>query len=134
MDHLLNLFPFTSTLWNWIASIFKQIDRDMGSITSTLNKWRKNFSDNEIVNKALDLTPSFLIWDVWKERNNRIFKNRKGSSQSIMAQILRQLNETVGTLIKTPPENQPKDTDVQILIQLGLQGPIPKGKTKRQIT
>ncbi len=60
----------------------------------------------------MGLVLGFLIWDVWKEHNNRIFKNRKGSSQSIMAQILRQLNETVGTLIKNPPEDQPKYTDV----------------------
>jgi len=28
-----------------------------------------------------------MIWDVWKECNNRIFKNRNGSTQSIIAQI-----------------------------------------------
>lgn len=128
MDHLLNFCPFISTLWNQVASIFRQTDRDMGSITSTLNKWRKNFSDNEIINKAWALVPSFLIQDVWKEHNNKIFKNKKGSPQNIMAQILRQLNEIVGTLIKNLPEDQPKDSDVQILLHLGLQGLVPQGK------
>lgn len=50
-----------------------------------------------------------------------------------MEQILRQLNETVGTLIKNPPKNQHKDTDVQRLIQLGMQGLTPKGKNKIEI-
>jgi len=95
-------------LWNWVAPIFKQTDRDMGSITSTLKKWRKNFSGNEIMNKASDLVLGFLTWDVWKERNNKILKNRKGSPQNIMAHILRQLKETVGTLIKNPPRTNQK--------------------------
>ena len=45
-----------------------------------------------------------------------------------MAYILRYLNEMVGTLIKNPLENHPKDIDVNILLQLGLQGLIPQGK------
>jgi len=102
MDHLLNLCLFTSTLSNGAASIFRQTDRDLSSIKSTLKKWRKIFSDNEIINKSWALVPGFLIWDVWKEHNNKIF-NIKGSSQNIIAQILRQLKETIGTLIKNPP-------------------------------
>eukprot|EP00253_Pinus_taeda_P003152 PITA_03152 len=91
IEHLLNLYPFTSSLWNWVASIFRQTDRDNFSIIGTLKNWRKNFSENEIINKAWTLVPGFLIWDVWKERNNRIFKNRIGTSQSIIAQIIREL-------------------------------------------
>eukprot|EP00253_Pinus_taeda_P003217 PITA_03217 len=99
-----------------------------GQHYQSLKKWRRNFSDNEIINKTWALVPDFLIWDVWKEHKNKIFKSRKGSSQNIMAQILRQLKETVGTLIKNPPEDQPKDTDVHILLHLGLQGLVPQGK------
>jgi len=91
MDHLLNLYSFTSTLWNLVACIFKQTDRNENDITDTLKNWRKDFSDNETVNTALALIPGFLIWDVWKERNNRIFKDKFGSAQSIIAQILKQL-------------------------------------------
>eukprot|EP00253_Pinus_taeda_P005286 PITA_05286 len=36
MEHLLNRCIFTSTLWDGISSIFRQIDRDKGSITNTL--------------------------------------------------------------------------------------------------
>lgn len=46
MDHLLNICSFTSTLWNWVASIFTQNDKDKSSITSTLKNWRKYFSEN----------------------------------------------------------------------------------------
>ena len=36
MEHLLNLCIFTSLLWDGIASIFRQIDRERGRITNTL--------------------------------------------------------------------------------------------------
>lgn len=72
MEHLLNLCPFTYILWNWVASIFKQSDRDIGSIKSTLRNWRSNLSANEILNKAWELVPGFMTWVVWKEHNNRI--------------------------------------------------------------
>jgi hypothetical protein len=83
MDHLLHLCTFTSTLWNWVAPIFRQTDRDENDITKTLKNWRKNLSENETVNTASTLIPGFLIWDVWKERNNRIFNDKAGLTQSI---------------------------------------------------
>lgn len=61
MEHLLNLCPFTSTFWNCVASIFRQTDRDNFSITGTLKNWRRNFSENEIINKAWSLVLGFLI-------------------------------------------------------------------------
>jgi len=66
MDDLLNLYSFTSTLWKWMAYIFNQTVRNEDDITKTLNNWRKDFSNNEIVNLAWTLMPIFLIWDVWK--------------------------------------------------------------------
>ena len=61
MDHLLNLCPFTSTLWNWVVSIFRRTNKDEFSITGTLKNWKKDFSENEIINKAWTLVLGFLI-------------------------------------------------------------------------
>jgi len=52
LDHLLNLFSFTSTMWEWVASIFRHTDRDRFNISNTLKNCRKNFSRNEIISKA----------------------------------------------------------------------------------
>ena len=136
MDHLLNLCPFTSTLWNWVTSIFRQTDRDEYSITDTLKNWRKDFSENEIINKNQTLIPGFSIWDVQKECNNRIFKNKIGSTKSIIAQITRQLKETISPLLKKPPENRPLREEAQILFPLGLQLPAPQSISRivRHIT
>jgi len=67
MEHLLNNLIFTSSLWDSFATVFQQTDRDKGRIINTLNKWRRNFSDNEIIASAWAIVPSFIIWNVWKE-------------------------------------------------------------------
>lgn len=66
MDYFLNLCTFISTLWNWVASIFRQTDKDENDIFKTLKNWRKNLSENETINTAWTLIPGFLIWNFWK--------------------------------------------------------------------
>lgn len=130
MEHLLNLYPFTSILWDWVASVFRQTDRDNLSITNTLNKLRKYFLGNEIINKAWTLVPGFLISDVQKECNGRILKKKTGSTQNIISQILRHLKDTVGAMLGRPPENLTLPQDTHILLQLGLHSLVPQSTHK----
>lgn len=125
MDHLLNLYPFTSIVWEWVVSIFKQIDKDRFSISNTLKNWRKNFSGNGIINRAWTLVPGFVIWNVWKERNSRIFKNKTSKPQHIIDQILRQLKDIVSSLLRTLRKDPPLPQDASILLHLGLQSISP---------
>lgn len=130
MNHLLNLCPFTSTVWDWVASVFRHTDQDKLSITNTLKNWRKNFSGNEIVNKSWTLVPSLVIWDVWKECNGEIFKRKTSMPQHIIAQILRQLKDTVRGLLWKVPKNPPLPQEACILLQLGLESIVPQGINK----
>eukprot|EP00253_Pinus_taeda_P022226 PITA_22226 len=120
MEHLLNSCIFTARLWDIFATIFNQSDRDKESITNTLNNWRNNFSDYEILNSAWALFLSFIIWNVWKERNKIIFKEEKNSSLRLLEQILKQLKETVGTTVRDLPKNPPSEAELRILRQLGM--------------
>lgn len=95
--------------------IFKQSDRDKESIVNTLNNWRNNFSDNEILNSTWDLLPSFIIWNVWKERNKKIFKEVKSASLSLVELIAKQLKEIVGTMVRNLPKNPPSVEELKIL-------------------
>ena len=64
MEHLLNSYNYTSRLWNVVSNIFQQSDRDKESIINTLIRWRRHFSDYEVLNLAWALMPSFIIWNV----------------------------------------------------------------------
>jgi len=41
---------------------------------------------------------------VWKERNNKIFKELKTDSLSLVKLIIKQLKETVGTMVRNLPK------------------------------
>eukprot|EP00253_Pinus_taeda_P034910 PITA_34910 len=133
MEHLLNNCISTSRLWDSFATIFQQTDRDKGSIINTLNKWRRNFSDYEVLGSAWAITPGFIIWNVWKERKNRIFKNERRPSQCLSEQILKQLKETVGTIVCNLPKDPPSVAELRMLSELGLQGLIPQRLDRRVI-
>eukprot|EP00253_Pinus_taeda_P020137 PITA_20137 len=120
MEHLLNNCIFTSRLWDTFASIFQRSNRNIGSLFNTLTNWRKNFSNNEVLSSSWALTPSFIIWNVWKERNNRIFRNVKESPQYLYDLILKQIKETVGTIVRNLPMNPPFATKWRILYKLEL--------------
>lgn len=125
MEHLINSYNFTSRLWDAFANIFQQFDRDKESITNTLNRWRRNFSDNEALNLAWALVPNFIIWNIWKERNKRIFKNEKNLDLHLFDQILKQIKETISSTIRNLPKNPPLGVDLRTLRLLGMKRIIP---------
>jgi len=80
----------------------------------------RNFSNHEIINSAWSLTPSFIIWNVWKERNKRIFKEEKNPPYLMFETILKKLKEIVGSIICNHHNNPPSFLERKILRQLGL--------------
>lgn len=131
MEHLLNNYIFTSRLCDSFTNIFQKSDRDRGCIFNTLTRWRKNYLDNEIIRSAWTLTPKFIIWNVWKERNRRIFKDEKRTLKCLFEQILTQHKETVSTIMRNLPKNPPSDADMRVLRHLGLKGLLPQGMNKK---
>lgn len=132
IEHLLNSCIFTDRTWDFFTNIFKQSDREKESIANTLNNWRNNFSDNEVLNSSWELLLSFIIWNVWKERNKRIFKEVKTASLSLVELIVKQLKETFGTTVRILPKIPPSVEELRILQLLDMQGVIPQGIDKKE--
>jgi hypothetical protein len=42
----------------------------------TIELWSDNPYNNPILNRVWETFPGFLMWNVWKERNRRIFKDK----------------------------------------------------------
>lgn len=133
MEHIPNNCIYSSWLWDSFAIIFQNTNRDKENIINTLNNWSRNFSDNEFLSLAWALTPSFIIWNVWKGRNKRIFKDEKNLPQRLFEQTLKQLKETVSTTVRNQPKNPSSEMDLRILRQLGLQGLIPQSLERKVI-
>eukprot|EP00253_Pinus_taeda_P017486 PITA_17486 len=115
-----SFIPNNSWQQLWSQQGWMKTDRDKGSVINTLNKWRRNFSENELLNLTWAFTPSFIILNVWKERNKRIFKGEQTTPLHLLGLILKQIKETVSTTIHNFLKNPPTNYDLKTLIQLGL--------------
>lgn len=67
------------------------------------------------------LALGFVIWNIWNERNMHIFKDKAREPLFIINQILKQLKETVRSILRTNPSNPPLPHEVHILNGLNLQ-------------
>jgi len=90
--------------------------------------------ENEVLIRAWAFTPGFIIWNVWKERNKRIFKNEKANPQKLYDLILKQIRETVSTTVRNIPEIPPSTMELRALKLLGLHKIIPQGLGKKKTT
>jgi len=76
------------------------------------------------------LVLGFVIWNIWKECNMWIFKNKAREPRLIINYILIQLKETVRVILRSNPSNPPLPHEVHILTNLGLQSTNPQGLKK----
>ena len=94
MDHLLDQCSFSSELWDRIASICKRIDCCRGNISKTIKHWHNHPYQNPILNRIWQLILGFLIWNIWKERNLRIFEGRVNFVERVWASYKQHIKET----------------------------------------
>jgi hypothetical protein len=75
MNHLLNSCPYTAQLWDQLALIMRTSDRLRDSIIDTISEWRDQAFHSPLLNRIWQLLPGFILWQTWKERNRRLFRN-----------------------------------------------------------
>ena len=120
MGYMLDRCEFPSALWDRGAKIFRRSNKIRGAPELSLAEWDRKAFENPIIQLIWQMFPGMLLWHTWKERNNRIFKDKSSSVQSIIDKILNQLKETIISLRKQPLEKPMGQWDVQIIELLGL--------------
>jgi ribonuclease HI len=75
MNHLLNSCPYTAQIWDQSALIMRTSDRKRDNIIDTITDWRDQVFQSSFLNRIWQLLPGFILWQVWKERNRRLFRN-----------------------------------------------------------
>jgi hypothetical protein len=76
MNHLMDECPYTTKVWDWASSIFRQSNRVRGNIVASITTWKENYSENKEVNLCGTLILVMIIWAIWKERNRCVFRNQ----------------------------------------------------------
>jgi hypothetical protein len=122
MNHLLDECPYRSEVWEWVAGIFRQSNRIRGNISATINTWKENYSENEEVNLYWTLIPGMIIWEMWKEQNQRIFKNQLWTAGNIKGTIIAMTREMVQSHNCQTRGVQLTDWDLRILEAFQLKG------------
>ncbi len=82
LEHLLFSCPFSRMVWSRIfiaqQSTRWALLREAGDLASRWNRTRGSVEGS--VRVAIDICLAAICWELWKERNNRIFKDRCNGS------------------------------------------------------
>jgi hypothetical protein len=95
MNHLLNTFPYTAQIWDQEVLIMRTSDHHRDSILATITHWRDQAFHSLLLNCIWQLLPGFILWQTWKERNQRIFRNISLPWQQCWKQCHRNVLETL---------------------------------------
>jgi ribonuclease HI len=91
-EHLFNGCHYSQQIWDQGAQAMRKSNQDRSSINNTIENWDHSNYNNPILNLIWQLLPGFILWQIWKERNKRIFRSQ--SSQPTVTW------ETIRSLIK----------------------------------
>jgi hypothetical protein len=95
INHLLNSCSYTAQLWDQVAIIMRTTDRQRESIIATIAEWRDHAFQSPLLNRIWQLLPGFILWQVWKERNRRVFCKISQPWQSCWQQCRIHILETI---------------------------------------
>ena len=96
-EHLLILCTKVQTLWENLAQLFRQTDKSNDGIKETIVNWRKGRFHCQVINRAWTLSYGFLVWNIWKERNQRIFQDKEQPMNNIWQHSIGNIRETILT-------------------------------------
>ena len=94
-NHLLDVCEITDRLWERGRDVFKRSARIKGCPNKTIENWPRKPYKNEILNRMWELFPGFLMWEVWKERNQRIFEGKYKREEDLFNRVKAHIKETL---------------------------------------
>ena len=119
-EHIFNTCPSVQEQWRNLEELFRQMDKNNGSILETIANWRKGRYHCQVINRAWGLSLGFLLWNTWKERNNRVFQNSEQPMQVIWQKSIENMRETILVESWTDEDWQTQGFESQILEYLNL--------------
>lgn len=94
VDHLLLNCPFSARIWWWLCAKLGWLTAPPNGIVSLFQGWPIRLKDG-ILNPLWEISPSSLIWELWKEQNRRIFYNKVRKVESVINSIKSSIVENI---------------------------------------
>jgi hypothetical protein len=73
----------------------RRSNQNRGSIRDTIENWDSITYNNPILNYIWQLLPGFILWQIWKERNKRIFHSKESTPDSTWDRVVILIKETI---------------------------------------
>jgi ribonuclease HI len=123
LNHLFNTCPFTAQVWDQAAQVMRTSDRNRDSIQETITNWRDEAFHSPILNRVWQLIPGFILWQTWKERNRRIFKDLSLPWQQCWHLCCNNIRETINIQHWSEADSRAAPSEHCILQQWALHPP-----------
>lgn len=95
INHLLDTYPFSSSIWDEQAMVMRKYDRKRGNVVGTFTSWPSSNYHNPIVNKVWKMLLGLVVSGIWKEKNHRIFKRTSDSWQVVWHKLWKNIRESL---------------------------------------
>lgn len=93
--HLMQSCPMGRKLCEKITFRCQKDGRVTGDIKGTLHTWPQVPYKSKLLNTLWQLIPGLLMWNIWKERNRRIFKDQAQPIEQIWHGLHQNIKETL---------------------------------------
>jgi ribonuclease HI len=94
-EHLFNGCHYSQAVWDQGAQIMRRSNQNRGSTRDTIENWDTITFNNPILNYIWQLLPGFILWQIWKERNKRIFHSKDSTPELTWDRVATLIKETI---------------------------------------
>eukprot|EP00253_Pinus_taeda_P028233 PITA_28233 len=124
LQHLLADCPLANQLWDRTSFRFQKNCRGEDDIVNALRLWPSQPYNCKILNQLWCILPGIVLWNIWKERNQRIFKSKHSNSEEIWRKIQQNIQETMALHTWTKDDFPTMDNERNILENWQVQLPL----------
>ena len=101
-------------LWEKVIFRCQKEGRIHGDIKATVRNWIQKPYHSKLLNALSQLIPGLLMWNIWKERNRRVFKDQSMSIEQLWTMLCQNIKESLS--IKTwSPEDFPSTSQEKFI-------------------
>lgn len=123
LQHLLDTCPLANQIWEKVSFRCQKRCKGDNDIINSIRLWPKNPYNCEILNHLWNIIPGMVLRSIWKERNKRIFKNKRSPTEEIWKRLHENLKETMLLRAWTKEDLPSTDNEKSILDNWQLQLP-----------
>lgn len=99
MNHLLYECSYSRNCWEWLVRNLDWSSPFPRVFKTFIMNWPHNICKG-IYSKIWNISPAIIAWEIWKERNRRIFKNTEMEINSLITKIEISILETMNSYLR----------------------------------